>query len=155
MSDQIIHEYHGQKISFDERREEWKVVMDEKEQYHKNLKVIKNYIDSRNKKKFDRVPVFVEKGSSYSSHFNQEHGYEKAVITSVGVDGTIFVVRQGTKYAEHCGTAYIQDAKNKKLIEEIVTLHKARNEADKKLRAAKDKLVEVDFDALRKKALSE
>lgn len=151
MADQIIHEYHGQKIEFDESREEWGVVFDGTEQFHKSLQVVKNYIDRGNKKKFERVPIFVQKGSYY----NGIPGYEKAMITSVGVDGTIFIVREGRKSAEHCGTAYVRNDKNKKLIEEIITLETARKKATERLRVAKNRLVEVNFEALRKKALGE
>lgn len=149
MGDQIIHEYHGEKISFDESKEEWKVVFDGKAQYHKSLQVIKNYIDRRNKKKFDRIPVFIQKGRYYG----ENEGYVKATITSVGVDGTIFIVREGRKSAEHCGMAYVRNAKNEKLIEEITTLHKAKEQATERLRVARNRLVVVNFETLRKKAL--
>lgn len=152
MENQITHKYHGQKIVFDEKQEDWKVVIDFKEQHHKSLQVIKNYIDRRNKKEFTRVPVFVQKGNSY---YDRQEGYEKAMITSVGVDGTIFVVREGRSSAEHCGTAYIQDAKNEALIKEIVALYKAVKVTNEKLRVAQNKLKEVNFEALRKKALGE
>lgn len=151
MSETIIHEYHGQKIEFQERTEEWGVVYDGVEQLHKSLQFVKNYIDRRNKKEFERVPVFVERGSFYDS----KEGYEKAMITSVGVDGTIFIVREGRKSAEHCGTAYVQNEKNARLVGEIMMLHKAHDQAENRLRVAKDKLVEVNFEALKKKALGE
>ena len=149
MTSQITREYHGQTISFDERREEWKITMDGKEQCHKSLQIIKNYIDRRNKKEFKRVPVFVQEGNWYHS----TRKYEKATITSVGVDETIFIVREGRKHAEHCGTAYLQNDKNKKLIEEIAALHGDRDRADEKLSAAREKLVEVNLDKLREEAL--
>lgn len=153
MGNEIIHEYHGQRIVFDEQHEDWKVVIDGDEQHHKSLQIIKNYIDRKNKKEFTRVPVFVEKGRGWG--YQDTEGYEKAMITSVGVDGTIFIVREGRKSAEHCRTAYIQNAANENLIKEIEALYKAREDADKKYDQAKQKLKAVDFEALEKKALGE
>ena len=61
MEKQIRYEYHGQIIIFDEERDEWRVVFDHKEQRHKSLQIIKDYIDKRNKKVFKRIPVFIQK----------------------------------------------------------------------------------------------
>ena len=152
MENKITHEYHGERITFNEQREEWGVVMDHKEQFHKSLQVIKNYVDRRNKKKFTRVPVFVKERYGYNSNVEK---YEKAVITSVGVDGTIFIVRESQKHAEHCGRAYTQSPKNEKLIGEIGLLIKERDLAKEKLDNAQKKLTSIDFEALRKKALGE
>lgn len=149
MSEQITHKYHGQTITFDEKKEDWKVVMDNHEQHHKSLQVVKNYIDRRNKKKFNRIPVFINKGYSY---YDSE-GYDKAVITSIGVDETVFVVREGEKHASHCRTAFVRNAKNEKLIKKIADLCKARKKAGDDIDAAKRMLIQVDFEALIKKAL--
>lgn len=150
MDTNITHEYHGTKITFDEKREEWKIVKDGKEQRHKSLQIVKNYIDRANKKAFKRVPVFVQKGSYFSSA-----GYDEAEITSVGVDGTVFVVKKGEKHASHCGTAYKHNAANAKKVAEIDRLQKIKDDAEEALREAKNSLERVDFDALRKQALGE
>ena len=148
----ISLEYHGEQITFDEDREEWKVVINFKGQYHKSLQVIKNYIDRRNKKKFDRVLVFIEERTSY---FARQRGFIKAVITSVGVDGTVFVVREGQKNAEHCGTAYSRNKENVSLIKKIGIAQRKKESAEKEYRELRESLEAVDFNALRKKALGE
>lgn len=152
MENQIVQEYHGKQIKFDEKKEEWFVNFEGKLQYHKSLQIIKNYIDRLNKKAFDRVPVFVSKRRSY---YNREEEYEKAVITSVGVDGTIYIVREGQKNAEHCYCAYVQNEKNEALIKEIAVAYQEKKDAEKKYEVARKKLEEIDFNGLKKKALGE
>lgn len=148
---QIQQEYHGKKIFFDEKKEEWYINTDGKYQYHKSLQIIKNWIDKSNKKQFERIPVFVSKNRYH--YGSREQGYENGVITSVGVDGTVFVVREGRKSAEHCYAAYIKDENNASLIKEIAIAHKEKVEAEAKYDMATKKLKEVDFDKLREKVL--
>jgi len=149
---EILYQYHGHQIRFDQEKEDWYIVSNFKEQHHKSLQAIKNFIDRMNKKEFERVPVFVPKSTGYFSH-SRGQSYEDATITSVGIDGTIFIVREGKKSAEHCRIAYIKNAKNKALIYNIGLAYHAKEKAEKEYDALRAKLEVVDYEALIKKAL--
>lgn len=149
----ITREYHGHTITFDEEKEKWYIVVDGRRQEHSSFKIVQNYVDRLNKKAFKRIPVFIEIG--YRWNRNGGQGWTKGVITSVGVDGTVFVVKEGEKHAEHCGVAYEQTPENKKKIEQVVKLNKDRDALDEKIRKVYNSIKNVDFNKIRKEALGE
>ncbi len=148
----LEQQYHGHRIYFKEKTEEWCITLEGKEQCNKSLQAIKNYIDRANKKKFTRVPVYVDKEVSW---YKKDEGYDEAEITSVGIDGTIFIVRRGSKHAEHSRICYVRDDKNAKLIIEIARLTKVYQDAKQAKEKAEEELQKVDLEALRKEALGE
>jgi len=150
MSDKIKTEYHGYDIHFDEKNEGWFIIIDGKIQYHKSLQSIKNYIDRLNKKDFKRIPVYVFNGGYFRGG---REGYAKAEITSIGVDRTVYVVREGNKNAEHCGTAFVRNAKNEELIKRIEEAKEEKDRADRKYEEAKTALERLDLEKVIDKAL--
>lgn len=143
---------------FDEGREVWWVMIDGKKQEHASIKIVKAFIDRHNKNDFERIPIFMrDTGGGYYS-YNRKDGpdYVKAVITSIGIDGTVFVVKEGEKHAEHMRyDLYVQNAKNEKLIAELEEITVQKKALDKKYQEKKEQLVEVDIEKLRKQVLGE
>lgn len=151
----IEQEYHGQTIQFDEGSERWFIYHEGKQQSNASIKIIKNFIDRLNKKAFDRIPIYVEQERSYYSRNEIVQGYEEATITSIGIDGTVFIVRNGQKSASHGWGGYLKSEKNKKLIDEIIQIRgqiiKLKIEEEKKEKS----LEKVDTEKLRRQVLGE
>lgn len=157
---EIVVEYRGHKIRYTED-EQWEVQLAgrKKPESNKSIELVKRAIDRTFRKPFDRIKVLVEKSSSgYGGSFK----FEEAEITSVGIEGEVFAVREGSKTAEQIYTYYLDTPENRKAMKSIEEtkekIEKMRVEAsnlERPLYDRKRKLKEFDKDALVKKVLGE
>ena len=144
----ITQEYHGSKIYFDEKTEEWCVTFDGHTNKNKSLQLVKNFIDRRNKNDFKRIPVYLEDGNYY-----HDSSYKKATITSMGLDGRLYVVKDGEKSASVVWGAIIQNEENEKKIAEILEIQKQSEQLKERRQKLVSSLKKVDTDAIKKKVL--
>lgn len=149
--DPVSVEYHGTKIHFDGEKEVWYIVMEGKRTENKSIKLIQTFIDRMKKKAFERIPVFVRERGGYYSRGDRK--FVKAMITSVGVDGTLFIVRDGSKSAEHGWGGYVQNESNAKLIKEIESLEVQMEKMKNEKEAKEKQLEEIDTDKIRESVL--
>lgn len=159
---EITVEYRGTKITYTQA-EEWEVMLPGKKRPESNqsLELVKRAIDRSFRKDFDRIPVLVEKPRS-DRGWGNSYRYESAMITSVGIEGEVFVVREGSKTAEEAHTIYLDTPENRKKMEyltkvqdEIESIRSKASDLERTQYGKRDKLKEFDKEALRKKVLGE
>lgn len=157
--------YRGFKISYTSHRDEevWSVVLPGKKnpETNRQLELVKRAIDRTFRKPFDRISVLVEKRSS-GSGWGHSDRFEKAMITSVGIEGELFIVREGQKSAEEANTLYVDTPGNAKIAtelegieDEITTLRSKASDLERGQYKKREKLLAFDKEALRKKVLGE
>lgn len=159
MNQALSQEYHGYQIYFDDKAEEWWFQDKEGDQQkNKSLKLIKNYIDRLNKKAFTRVSVYVKGGRRYYSSVDEDEKYVKATITSVGIDGTIYIVRGSSKHAERFwdhSEVWEQTSDNWNKMQQVVEIEKQIKMLEKKKDKIHESLKKIDLAKLKKQALGE
>src|SRR5258708_4820083 len=145
-------EHGGFKIKFDQSEEEWIAKISDSEWVRdKSLKKLKEYLDKLNKKEFKRIPIFVHV-NRYSRGDKYEPRYGQATITSVSPNGNAYYVEKGSKHAQKEGLRYCylyeDTAENRTIIEEYEALSKQNFEIEQKMKAASDKIKNIDGNEL-------
>lgn len=141
--------YRDFKIWYDENKEEWCAQIKKREIRHGNIKNVKTAIDRTFIQKFERIPVYVSEGSSW----DRKTTYTKGFITSLGLDGVLYVVREGEKTARHFYNIFQFTEANGERIKKIQEAMATIEKAEKEKHAAINVLAGFNADALRKKVL--
>jgi len=156
-------QYRGYTIIFNEG-EKWETLLKgaKRPEMHENIKRVQDAIDRSLRGDFERLPVFIEKRNA--NGYGRSGRYEKATITSVGIDRDVFVQREGQKHTEahshYNGGLFVQNPANAQLIaelhaiqDEIETLESKRRQAAEKSSQKARKLQVVDTEKIVAKVL--
>lgn len=147
---------HGKfQISYDEEKEVFYTHVETEGSQERverpSLKKLKDHLDKLDRKKFERIAVFV-KTHSYSYRSGDERKYtpqyEEATITSISPAGRIYFVRKGKKNAEQAGywrdDMILDTDANRKIIAEIEEQGAIEFNANKSQDSMRKKLKAVD-----------
>lgn len=171
--------YNGFKIEFDDEEEVWYTLIDEEGKptninsrdtrtQDTSLKKLKEKLDLLKRKKFERRPVLIVASRNYRYGHGEDKKYERqyteGTMTSVSPSGIVFVVPKGEKHAERYNisvnrysdddpstiSVYEDNAKNRKIIEEIEAAGEAEWMAEVAMEKARKKLVGISGQKLYK-----
>ena len=146
-------EHNGFTIKFDEQKEEWwtSIKSDDGQETvsDPSLKKMREYIDKLQKKTFKRIPIFVHinryrsgREETYLPH------YGEATITSVSPNGNAYYVEKGRKHSSkeglRYGYLYEDTPDNRAAIAEYEKCAQEVHGAEKRERAAQDKIKKID-----------
>lgn len=147
----VEFEYNGHKIGYIKNAEEWFTYIKGHRNAHGSLKVVQAAIDRSLRTPFERIPVIVEKRDR--EYGRAPNRFVNGEITSVGIDGTLYIVLEGQKAAEAHRSVYIKSKANDIRIRAIVKADEDLKDARDREQKARWKLQQFDGQALRNKVL--